>query len=457
MAITTNSGNAPTSLPPSAKKAIAAATIGNALEWYDIIVYGIFAATIAKVFFPTDDPAVGLMITLGTFGVSFLIRPLGAIVLGAYADRAGRKKSLMVSIWLMMGATAVIAFMPNFATIGLAAPILVILARLVQGFAAGGEFGSATAYLVEQSPNRRGFMGSWQFASQGVSTLLAAGFGAILFATLNNVQMEDWGWRLPFIFGLLIGPVGIWIRRTLDESPEFEARRKEVESASADVNTPAASPVSGTRPGMTTAHAPGGSVILQLLRSQKVMVLLAMGSLALSTALNYMILYMPTYAITELKLPAAMSFAATAITGVVLVVLTPLVGILSDRIGHVKMTSIAGVVILLAIIPLFHWLSSAPSVIVLLTVMFILGVLKSCYYGALPALMAGCFPTETRSTGLALSYNLGVMAFGGFTPAIIAWLIALTGNELSPAFYIVLIAVFSLAILFALRRKTGMK
>jgi MHS family proline/betaine transporter-like MFS transporter len=360
----------------------------------------------------------------------------------------------------MMGATAVIAFMPNFATIGLAAPVLVILARLVQGFAAGGEFGSATAYLVEQSPNRRGFMGSWQFASQGVATLLAAGFGAILFSTLNSSQMEGWGWRLPFIFGLLVGPVGIWIRRTLDESPEFELNRKEAQAAAvktAKSGTITADKVSAALRGTTMSHTPGGSVIMQVLRSQKVMLLLSLGSLALSTALNYMIVYMPTYAITELKLPAAVSFLATAVTGAVLVILTPLVGLVSDRIGLVKTASIAGVLILVAVVPLFLWLSSAASVLVLVAVMFILGVLKSGYYGALPALMAGCFPTETRSTGLALSYNLGVMVFGGFTPVIIAGLISLTGNALSPSFYIVVVAVFSISILFGVRRKTGMK
>ncbi|KNB21538.1 membrane protein, partial [Salmonella enterica subsp. enterica serovar Typhimurium] len=206
---------------PHAWRVIVSASIGNALEWFDLVVYGFFAVTIAKLFFPTGNDTVSLLLTLGTFGVSFFMRPLGAIVIGAYADRAGRKAALTLSIVLMMVGTLLIAIMPTYAAIGVLAPVGIVIARMVQGFSAGGEFGSATAFLAEHAPQRRGFFSSWQVASQGLTTLLAAGFGALLTGNLSPEAMASWGWRIPFFFGLLIGPVAYYIRRRLDETPEF--------------------------------------------------------------------------------------------------------------------------------------------------------------------------------------------------------------------------------------------
>src|SRR5882724_1193882 len=197
-------------------RAVIAASVGNALEWFDFVVYGFFAVTMAKLFFPTGSETVSLLLALGTFGVTFFMRPLGAVVFGSYADRHGRKAALTLSISLMMAGTALIAITPTYSSIGLFAPILVVAARMVQGFSAGGEFGSATAFLAEQNPERRGFFASWQFASQGLTTILATAFGATLAGTLSMDQIESWGWRLPFIFGLLIGPVAYYIRRHID-------------------------------------------------------------------------------------------------------------------------------------------------------------------------------------------------------------------------------------------------
>ena len=200
----------------SAARVITAISIGNALEWFEIVIYGFLAVTISKLFFPAENETVSLLITLGTFGVTFVMRPVGSLVLGAYADSAGRKRALTLSMTLMLMGTLIIAAAPTFAQIGLWAPALVIAARLVQGFAAGGEFGSATALLAEQDPHRRGFFASWQFASQGVTTFLAAGFGIGLNTLLSPEQLLSWGWRIPFFFGLLIGPAGLYIRRHLD-------------------------------------------------------------------------------------------------------------------------------------------------------------------------------------------------------------------------------------------------
>ncbi|MGW5644542.1 MFS transporter [Saccharopolyspora sp. NPDC003752] len=410
-------------------RVIAAASIGNALEWYDIAVYAIFATVLSKVFFPAQDETVSLLLTLGTFGVSFLIRPIGAVVLGAYADRAGRKASLTLSIRLMVLGTAIICLMPSYETVGLVAPIGILLARLIQGFSAGGEFGSATAFMVEHMPGRRGFVASWQFASQGLSTLVSAGMGVLLTATLSPEQLESWGWRIPFAVGLLVGPVGYYIRRFVDEAPEFTATRT------------------------AEPHSP----VRTVLRTQKVRILLVVGALLVSTVLNYTITYMPTYAIKQLGLPASTSFTATLVTGVVLTVVTPLVGHLSDKIGRVKLMGVFAALILLLIYPIFATLVAFPGFGVMVGMMLLIGLLKACYFGALPALMSELFPTETRATGMSIGYNIGVSVFGGFTPFISTWLIGFTGTSLAPSFYLMFAAAASLLSLLAIRRRLGLR
>src|ERR1700679_994633 len=199
-------------------KLIVAASDGNALEWHDITIYGYFAIYVSKAFFPNDDQTTSLLLTFGTFGLAYLARPIGGIVLGAYADRHGRKSSLLISIVLMTIGTFTVAVMPSFASIGILAPIGVLAARLVQGFSAGGEFGSSTAFLVEHRPDRRGFIASWQFASQGLSNLLASAFGVGLTAWMAPADLTSWGWRIPFLFGVLIGPIGIYIRNHLEDA-----------------------------------------------------------------------------------------------------------------------------------------------------------------------------------------------------------------------------------------------
>ncbi|MBO3681331.1 MFS transporter [Streptomyces sp. NEAU-YJ-81] len=412
--------------PVKVHRVIIAASIGNALEWFDILIYGFFAATISKQFFPAADETVSLLLTLGTFAVAYVVRPVGALVLGAYADRAGRKRALMMSIRLMMAATLVIAIMPPYAKIGLIAPIAILLARLVQGFSAGGEFGSATAFLVEHMPEKPGFMASWQFASQGLATLLASAFGTVLTATLSDAQLESWGWRIPFLFGLLIGPVGYYIRRYVDEAGEF-VKTADLERA----------PVKET------------------FRTQKDRILVAMGALAVSTAISYLITYMPTFAVKELDLPASTGFASTLVTGIVLTGLTPVVGHLSDRFGRTRIMLIFAALILALVYPSFAFLVAAPGFTVILGVMFLIGVLKAGYFAPLPAMMAELFPVTNRATGLAVSYNIAVMLFGGTTPLVIVWLVDMTGSKLAPTFYLMFLAVLSLCSVVFARRRLG--
>jgi MFS transporter, MHS family, proline/betaine transporter len=398
---------------------IVATSIGNALEWYDITVYGYFAVYISRAFFPNDNQATSLLLTFGTFGLAYLARPIGGIVLGAYADRHGRKASLLISIVLMTLGTIAVAVMPTFATIGIVAPIAVIAARLVQGFSAGGEFGSSTAFLVEHRPDRRGFIASWQFASQGLSNLLASTFGVVLTTWMAPDDLTSWGWRIPFLFGVLIGPIGIYIRNHLEDAT--------------------APPAAQTSP------------VKEIFLKQKWRVLLGVGALALSTAVNYLIIYMPTYVVKNFHLPPVTGFTATFVGGIMVTVLTPFAGMMSDRIGRTRHMITANILLLLSIFPTFLLITKDPVPAVIIFAVFWLSTLKALYYGPLAALMAELLPAATRATGLGLGYNIGVTLFGGMGPATMTWLsgFALIGT-LAPGYYLTAVAILSLATLLTI-------
>ncbi len=255
-----------TVVAPRLTNVIVAATIGNILEWFDFLVYGFFAATLAEVFFPTRDPTVSLMITFGAFGLSYVVRPLGAIVIGTYTDRAGRKAGLTLSIALMMIGTLLMVVTPGYATIGIAAPVIITIARLLQGFSVGGEFGSAVAFLVEHAGDRKGFSASWQWSSTGIISVIVALFGIALTTLLTHQQLVDWGWRIPYVFGLLVGPVGLYIRSRMVETPEF-----------------------------LNAIKPPSVPFSELVRHHPIPVLLAVGASIISNSSYYLLLYIPTY------------------------------------------------------------------------------------------------------------------------------------------------------------------
>ena len=398
------------------RRLIVATSIGNALEWFDFAAYGFFAVTLSKLFFPAHDETVSLLMTFGTFGLSYVFRPLGALLLGRYADRRGRKAALLAALSLTTIGTLVCAVIPTYAQIGLAAPIGLMTARILIAFSTGGEFGSGTALMIEQKSKRKAFLGSWQFSSQGMSTVLASFAGLALSTQLSSAQIESWGWRAPFIFGLLVAPVGLYIRRHIDDT--LPAGHES-----------------------TTRNAP----VSELLAHSKGRILLAAGIMAVSTAASYlMILYMPTYAVKQLHLPASTGFAATVVTGLILMICTPLMGHLADRYGRSRMMVGSALVTLLTIYPCFAWLLSSPSLAVLMAIMVLAGVLKAVYFGPLAAVLSSLFPTSVRSTGLSFSYNIGVMVFGGFTPWLVTAMIGATHDPLSPAFYLMACAVLSL-------------
>ena len=423
--MTVSSRAAPASASASSHlyRIIAAGSIGNALEWYDLLLYGYFAVTLSTVFFPKGNETVSLLATFGTFGVSYLVRPLGAIVLGAYGDRAGRKASLMVSILLMVIGTLMMALMPSYAAIGVLAPIGVLAARLIQGFSVGGEFGSATSFLVEHGPDRKGFLASWQWSGQGLAALLASAFGVVLTTTLAPADLQSWGWRIPFFFGLLIGPVGFYIRSHVEETPEFNK--------------------------LETTAAPVRDVIV----GQWSQVLLAIGAVVLSTSSNYVILYMPTFAIKQLGLPQSTGFIATLIGAAILTIGAPMIGHWSDKVGRIRVMVVATLLFIVSAYPVFLMVTTQRSLAALVAIVAWMSLLKTGYSGALPALLAEIFPTRTRVTGMALSYNIGVPLFGGFAPLTVQWLIGVTGSKLAPSYYLIGAGLLSLIALIVIRRR----
>ena len=414
--------------PLSMNRVIVAATIGNVFEWFDFVVYGFFAVTLAEVFFPTGNSTVSLLVTFGAFGLAYLVRPLGAIVVVGYTDRAGRKNGLMLSIALMMIGTTMMAITPGYATIGLAAPIIITIARLLQGFSVGGEYGSAVTFLAEHGGRRRGFSASWQFATGGMITVLASLFGVTLTTLLTHQQLVDWGWRIPYFFGLLLGPAGLYIRAKVAETPEF-----------LEADKPPTIPLS------------------DLLRRHPLPVLLALGISIISNASFYLLLYIPTYGVKQLHLPAYTGFVATLVGGVILAIGCPLAGHWSDKIARPLIMVIMCSLFVLTAYPSFYLMVAFPSLAACIIAVGWLNLVKAGYSGVLPSLMAEQFPVDTRAIGVSLGYSISVTIFGGFAPFIATWLIARTGDPLSPSYYLMFTALLSLVSLIAIRWRTAQR
>ncbi|MGF6902037.1 MFS transporter [Paraburkholderia sp. GAS348] len=391
-------------------RAVVAAVIGNALEWYDFTVFGFLTVVIAQLFFPAGNDYASMLLTTATFGVAFVMRPVGGIVLGLYADRAGRKAALSLVIALMTLGILLLAIAPPYSAIGIGAPLMIVLGRLLQGFSAGGEFGSSTALLIEAAPfSKRGLYGSWQMASQAAALLLGAVVGALITHGLSPEALKSWGWRVPFILGLIIGPIGFYIRRHLSDSEAFLHAQK------------------------TARRATLGEVF----RSHSRDVLCGLGAvIALTVTIYVLISYLPTFAVKQLKLPYAQSFYAVIVGNLLLTVLSPLTGAWSDRIGRKGLSLWSLVLTLVIIYPLFAWLAAEPSVSKLILVQALLSITLSGYYGPFGALIAELFPANVRSIGLSLAYNVAVMLFGGFGPFAVTWLINTTGSPLAPTYYV---------------------
>jgi MFS family permease len=403
---------------------IAACSLGNALEMYDFTVYSFFALLIGKLFFPSDSPYGSLLLAVATFGIGFVMRPLGGVIIGNYADRKGRKAAMTLTIGLMVLGTLCIAFAPSYASAGVFGSLMIVAGRLLQGFSLGGEVGAATSMLIEAGGIKgRGFRVSWQLASQGVSALLGALTGAALYAALPQASLESWGWRLPFLLGLLIAPVGLYIRSQLEETHVAESHES--------------------------------SPIGRLMRNHGGLVLKGILATTAGTATMYLVVFfMPTYMIRVLHMPPSLSLLSGCVTGITLFVVSLVAGRLADRLPNRKPLVIGSLLFsVVAVYPVFWIISHYPSVPLVLALSALLTA--SVNIGTTPMflMLLEMLPAGVRASGISVIYSVGVTVFGGSSQFIVTWLLAKTDNPMSPAFYMMVCGVLSLCALLSLRER----
>ncbi|KQM78376.1 MFS transporter [Xylophilus sp. Leaf220] len=422
----------------SRKKSILAAVIGNALEWYDFLAFAFMTPIVAKLFFPSnpadpDNNINQILLTTAVFGVGFFMRPVGGIVLGLYGDRKGRKAAMVMVTGLMAVAIALITLAPTYAAVGILAPLFIVLARLLQGFAAGGEFGTSTALLIEMAPpGRRGFYGSWQMTGQMVALLLGAAAGTLITEIFTQEQLMAWAWRLPFAFGLLIVPVAIYIRRHVEE-PEAFKQMKAAQAAG------------------TVRQATLG----EMLRSHLRETLVGMGLVVTLTVSIYITFtYLTTFSTVTLKLPLRDTFLVQMASAAFMIVLMPIMGAWSDRVGRRPLMIGSLIGYLLVLYPAYAWLTAEPSITRLLVAQLSICVFVSVYFGVFSTVIAELFPANVRSLGMSIAYNIAVMVFGGFAQFIVTWLIRATGSPMAPAYYVMFGVVVGLVAAFFIRDRT---
>jgi MHS family citrate/tricarballylate:H+ symporter-like MFS transporter len=405
-------------------------TSGNFMEMFDFFLFGFYASYISKAFFPSGDEFASLMLTFMTFGAGFLMRPLGAIILGAYVDRVGRRQGLIVTLALMALGTMLIAFVPGYATIGLLAPALVLIGRLLQGFSAGVELGGVSVYLAEMAtPGRKGFYVSWQSASQQVAIIVAAAIGYGLNIWLTKDQVGDWGWRVPFFIGCMIVPVLFVIRRSLQETEEFLARKRK----------------------------PNLSEIFRSMLENWKLVIAGMMLVSMTTVSFYLItVYTPTFGKNVLKLSTESALIVTFCVGISNFIWLPVMGALSDRIGRRPLLLVFTVLTILTAYPAMTWLVGDATFGKMLVVELWLSFLYASYNGAMVVALTEVMPVDVRTAGFSLAYSLATAIFGGFTPAIATGLIEITHDKAAPGLWMSFAAVCGLIATLVLYRKKSL-
>ncbi|WP_258382923.1 MFS transporter [Streptomyces sp. NTH33] len=409
-----------TSVEPSTRRRVVAASfIGNFVEWFDYAAYGYLAATISTVFFPDTDRTTALLATFVVFAVSFFVRPIGGFVWGHIGDKVGRRNALSLSIVIMSVATFCIALLPTYRAVGLLAPLLLLIVRIVQGFSASGEYAGASAFLVEYAPpGRRGLYASVVPASTASGLLLGSLLAALLSGILSDGQMHSWGWRLPFLLAAPMGLIGRYIRLRLEDTPAFRALEEQQEVTP----TPAK----------------------QMLRANRRPLVLAMGATVLNAVAFYMLLsYMPTYLSEELHFGATESFLTTTVSLAAYIACIFFTGLASDRFGRKKMLITASLLFTVCTVPAFMLLDGA-GLLTVIVIQVLLGGMLSLNDGTLPSFLAELFPTRVRYSGFAISFNMANAMFGGTAAFVATLLISWTGSSLSPAWYLAVAALVSL-------------
>jgi MHS family proline/betaine transporter-like MFS transporter len=407
----------------SARKAITAAGIGNVLEYYDFGIYGFLASVIARKFFPGTDDVAALLATFAAFGVGFLARPIGGIVLGRMGDIRGRKSALVLTIILMAAGTAGIGFIPSYASIGVAAPVLLVLCRILQGLSAGGEWGNATSFIVEWSPEgRRGYFGSFSQASVVGGVLMSSAVAALLNSVFTAAEIDAWAWRLPFLLGAILLPIGLWLRRGIEETPRFRDEQAGHSAGLADLGTPFG----------LMARAFGFTVLW-------------------TVAYYVMLTYLPTFTQKYAGLSTSAALWANTAGLVALLVAIPFTGALSDRIGRKPMLLFCCVAFVLLAYPGFLLMVSGLPGWGVALVQIGFDLVISTFSGPGPAALVELFPTRSRTTLMSTGYALSVAIFGGFAPFIATWLIQQTGTPIAPTYYLIAAGVVSAVTIVAFK------
>jgi MHS family citrate/tricarballylate:H+ symporter-like MFS transporter len=405
-------------VPASRFATVLRVTSGNFLEMFDFFLFGIYATNIAHAFFPSNSEFASMMLTFGTFGAGFLMRPLGALILAPYFDRIGRRRGLIVTLSIMAMGTMLVAFTPTYATIGVAAPLIVLVGRLLQGFSAGVELGGVSVYLAEMAtPGRKGFYVSWQSASQQMAIIVAAAIGYGINAQLSAQDIAGWGWRVPFFVGCAIVPVIFILRRSLQETDEFLAR----------------------------SHRPTLSEIYRSLAAHAALVVAGTLLVVMTTVSFYLItVYTPTYGKAVLKLSVGDALIVTFCVGLSNFIWLPVMGALSDRVGRRPLLFAFTALTLLTAYPALRWLVASPSFSRMLVVELWLSLLYGGYNGAMIVSLTEVMPVRIRTVGFSLAYSLATAIFGGFTPAMSTWLIDVLGDRAAPGLWMSIAAVSGL-------------
>ncbi|MDN7591345.1 MFS transporter [Burkholderia seminalis] len=413
--------------PTTRAAAVLRVTSGNFIEQFDFFLFGFYATSISKIFFPSTSEFASLMLTFAVFGAGFLMRPLGAVFLGAYIDKVGRRTGLIVTLSIMASGTILIACVPGYATLGLLAPALVLLGRLLQGFSAGAELGGVSVYLAEMAtPGNKGFYTSWQSASQQVAIVVAAAIGYSLNAWLSAQQIAAWGWRVPFFIGCAIVPFLFVLRRSLQETAAFEARR----------------------------HHPQARDIFAMLLANWRTVIGGMLLTAMTTTTFYLItVYTPTFGKSVLKLSTADSLMVTLLVAASNFIWLPIGGTISDRIGRKPVLLAISVLAILTAYPALSWLADAPSFARMLIVLLWFSFFFGMYNGAMVAALTEVMPVEVRVAGFSLAFSLATALFGGFTPAVSTYLIQALHDKAAPGYWLSFAALCGLCATLGLYRR----
>ena len=416
--------------PPLERRAVAAVILGNALEFYDFTTYAFFAEPIGEAFFPSKDPIQSLLASLALFGIGYVMRPIGGAVIGAFADRAGRKPAMLVTIALMAVGMLMLALTPGYATIGVWAQVLVIAGRLIQGLARGGEVGPSTAYLLEAAPPpRRGFIASWQIASQGCAALFAGVIATVLALAIGSGAMHEWGWRVMFLLGITVVPVGLVIRSHL---PETAGEGEDGQASASALD-----------------------VLRRLWRDHARLLLVTFVVISASAVSTSVGTNMPTYAKSTLGLTETVSTAVPIALGLASIVFPLLGGVLADRFGRRPVLIWPRALIVVLAVPAFAALKAHPTAVTVYAVTFLLSALSSVNAAAVIVGIPESLPKAVRSAGLSIVYALAVSIFGGSTNYVVNKLIALTGDKLSPAYYLAAFSVIGTVAAFLMPETRG--